>query len=266
MRKVFGIIGMVTTLAAPAQAQAGVLGFTGSLNTSVSSVTPEIAPGSGTASISGTNLSSLSIPATAFSAVSLSNPVNVTSLAGVKAKNVKNAAGTFTGPPFGGKMGIHGAQVFCLSGTIPGGCAGHPLLNLTVPFTMNGTRGIGLGGGAFTFFYTQGKNQVHLTVNGHPWVAGRASIPASGGFPAVVRTGFIHGPASGGAATAGQASGIVQLVTPVLLSTNLGHIERIPVFEIMTVHFVPVPEPRTLVLLSSGVLALGVLGRRRMSK
>jgi hypothetical protein len=78
--------------------------------------------------------------------------------------------------------------------------------------------------------------------------------------------GFIHGPASGGAATAGQASGVVELVTPTLISTSIGSSATIPSFGVLNIHFTAVPEPGTLLLLSSGVVGLVVLGRKRMSK
>jgi hypothetical protein len=55
--------------------------------------------------------------------------------------------------------------------------------------------------------------------------------------------GFLHGPASGGAATAGQASGAAQLVTPALLSTSIGSAPTIPSFGVLNIHFTTVPEP-----------------------
>jgi len=61
----------------------------------------------------------------------------------------------------------------------------------------------------------------------------------------------------------------VQLVTPTLLSTNLGGSPPFPVipsFGVLKIHFTAVPEPGTLVLLSSGVVGLVVVGRSRMSR
>jgi len=73
--------------------------------------------------------------------------------------------------------------------------------------------------------------------------------------------GFVHGPASGGAATAAQVSGVVQLVTPTLISTTIGSQAVLSSFGILNLHFSAVPEPGTLLLLTSG-LALLLLGRR----
>ena len=101
---------------------------------------------------------------------------------------------------------------------------------------------------------------IKISVNGAPWVATTAKVGT------VTVMGFVHGPASGGAATAGQASGVVQLVTPTIISTSIGASAVIPSFGILNLHFSAVPEPGTLLLLSSGVVGLVALGRKRMSK
>ena len=148
-------------------------------------------------------------------------------------------------------MGIQGKGIVCLLGT-GFGCNAGPLINLTVPLTVNGTRGVGLGGAPIAITRPLG---IRLSVEGNPWTAGTAMLGT------VTIMGFVHGPASGGAATAGQASGVVQLVTPTMLSTSIANIAAIPSFGILNLHFVP--EPGTFLLLASGVVGLAVAGLRR---
>ena len=259
MRKLFGLIAAATLVVA-GQAHAASLGFTGTLEVAITGLSPISAAGSGTATISGVNLTSLQVPAGAFSkgffSVAVTDPAAFP-IAGVQAKNIKNG-GVLTGfaiPSGVGKMGIQGVSTVCLFGACNGVGSAAPSANLVVPFTENGTRGVGIGGpGIFK------KGAVNLTVNGNPWTAGVAKIGTA------TAAGFIHGPASGGAATAGQAGGVVQLVTPTVISTNIGASAALPAFGIMRITFSAVPEPGTLLLLTSGVVGLAILGRSRMSK
>jgi len=249
-------------LAVAGQAHAATIGFTGSISTEIATLPPISASGSGTATISGTNVTSLQIPAGAFSLASLSIPItdpNVSPIIGIAANNVKNAAGSFSGgPPLAGKMALQGAAIVCLLGSSTG-CSTSHAANINVPFTLNGTRGVGLGGAPISLKNSGGTS---ITVNGNPWTAGTAAIHI--GMGTVTVMGFIHGPASGGAATAGQVSGVVQLVTPTLISTSIGSSATIPSFGIMNLRFVP--EPRTMLLLISGLAVLAAVGRTRMSK
>jgi hypothetical protein len=73
--------------------------------------------------------------------------------------------------------------------------------------------------------------------------------------------GVRHGPASATSSTA-AASGQIQLVTPILISTNSPN-PTIPAFGVLTLHFVP--EPGTFVLLGLGVAALVRAGAQRRS-
>jgi len=267
MRKWLGLIVAATVVAS--QAHAAVIDFNGTLANQIATLPPFKATGSGTATISGTDVTSLVLSAGAFNLPFVSIPITdpaAAPIVGVQAKNISNGAGSFTGGPLAGKMALKGTAITCLLGSALG-CSntvtnGGPTANLVVPFTQNGTRGVGLGGGPIIPKAAAG---IHLTVNGNTW-AQTAALNTGMGTIKVV--GFIHGPASGGAATAGQASGVVELVTPTLISTSIGASATIPSFAVLNLHFTttPVPEPGTLLLLSSGVVGLVVLGRRRMNK
>jgi hypothetical protein len=97
---------------------------------------------------------------------------------------------------------------------------------------------------------------VKITVIGSPWTTGTAMVAD------VTLTGEAHGPGSQTSSTA-QASGFVRLVTPVFVSTNIPASAVVPVFAFIDLHFVP--EPGTLLLLSSGIAGLVLFGRSRQS-
>lgn len=55
---------------------------------------------------------------------------------------------------------------------------------------------------------------------------------------------------------------MLQLVTPISITTNIGSSPIIPAFATLTLHFVP--EPTTLLLAVGGFAVLAALGRRRL--
>ncbi|MCH8131284.1 MAG: PEP-CTERM sorting domain-containing protein [Myxococcales bacterium] len=84
-------------------------------------------------------------------------------------------------------------------------------------------------------------------------------------FTMVTAKGFAHAPSSGTTSTA-ALSGVVQMVTPVQIVTNLslGSSAKLGGSVSLLIHFIP--EPGLLMLLGSGVVGLAFLGSRRMRK
>jgi hypothetical protein len=137
---------------------------------------------------------------------------------------------------------------------------------LGVPGT--GVKGVGVGG----LITVGGFSAVRISVQAAPWTVKTATAidqtndnTGTAAFHAVTRMGFAHGPASGTTSTA-QPSGVLQIVTPGQVRTNLslGSNKKIATITTLIVHFVP--EPGMLLLLGSGVVGLALLGRNRMRK
>jgi hypothetical protein len=141
----------------------------------------------------------------------------------------------------------------------------------TAPTTVNGVpgtgrKGLGIGG----MITVGGYGGIRMSVQGAPWTIKTTTvidhITTVGGsriFTPVVLNGWAHGPASGTTSTA-QPSGMLQLVTPAQMSTNLplGSNEKTAVAGIFVLRFIP--EPGLLLLLASGVAGMAMLGRGRM--
>jgi hypothetical protein len=135
----------------------------------------------------------------------------------------------------------------------------------------NGAKGVGIGG-----LLTIGKGSlINISIEAAPWTiktktsVDQITTPMTPGgvkkFVNRTQMGFAHDPSSGTTSTA-QPSGVVQLISPMQVRTNLatGSNEKLGLFGILTVHFIP--EPGMLLLLASGVAGLVVLGRSRLRK
>lgn len=135
---------------------------------------------------------------------------------------------------------------------------------LGVPGT--GVKGVGIGG----LVTVGGDSPIRISVEAAPWTVKTATAvdqtddnTGAAAFHNVTGMGFAHGPASGTTSTA-QPSGVLQIVTPSQIRTNLalGSSVKLSVITQLLVHFIP--EPGLLLLLGSGVVGLAVLGRNRM--
>ena len=168
------------------------------------------------------------------------------------------------------QLPIRGVAKICLFNTT---CSSFLELLLTVPTTVNGVPGsgvIGLGvGGLIT---VGGGTMPEISMKGAPWtvktVTAIDQITTTSGnttFTMVTAKGFAHAPSSGTTSTA-ALSGVVQMVTPVQIVTNLslGSSEKLGGSVSLLIHFIP--EPGWLMLLGSGVVGLAFLGSRRMRK
>lgn len=228
--------------------------FEATLSLKLSTLPPIVFTGGGLATLNGSgglgHLSTLALPAGAISgAVSIpqTDPA-VMPINGALA-SVSNGPGSFG---LGGVMPLAGSITLCLFGA----CNGGSLANVGIPFTRNGTRGIGIGGGPIVE-----TGALRVTVQGAPWTTGQTTVDLPF-FP--VATGFVHGPASGGASSAAQVSGAVRLVSPVVVNTNIGSSPAIPIIATLDLRFVP--EPTTLALVAAGFAGLAIVGRRRLAR
>jgi hypothetical protein len=144
---------------------------------------------------------------------------------------------------------------------------------LDIPFTESGTRGIGLGG---IITAATVSSSLSFSLVNAPWQLATASLlqqttmtpqtPSSGMTITVTHKGYARGPLSSTTSTA-LTGGVIQLVSPTQLhNTGIrgGNHDTVALFTTLTVNFLP--EPGLLLLLSSGIAGLVLIGRSRMRK
>ena len=164
---------------------------------------------------------------------------------------------------------IRGLSKVCLLSTQ---CTNFLPLQLTQHTAMSAVKGVGIGG---LLTIGGGTNPIRISIEAAPWTIktgtkiDQITTPMTPGgvkkFINVTAKGFAHDPSSATTNTA-QPSGVVQLISPMQIVTNLtaGSSTKISLFSTLKVHFIP--EPGMLFLLGSGVAGLVLLGRRRMRK
>jgi hypothetical protein len=135
--------------------------------------------------------------------------------------------------------------------------------------TENGNVGVGLGG-----IITVDDGTIKISLQAAPWTIKTVTLTdhvtttdaeLNRIFQTVNLTGFAHGPASS-TSTTGTVNGVVQLVSPSQVTTNLplGSNKVIAGGQTLLIRFIP--EPGLLLLLGSGVAALALLGKNHLRR
>jgi len=266
-------------------ASASPLNYEGTLVLELGTLPAIPATGAGIASVNGSggigHLNDLRLKASrgGISTVDAMAPVTDSAAFPIVSIRVTAELGTGTlGPISGGVQStpltknvlpVRGLARVCLFSTTCGPTQSLDL-DLTQHSPSTGTKGVGIGG----IVTIGGTSPIRISIEAAPWtVKTKTSIdhvttPVGGTVKKYVnRTnmGFAHGPSSNTSSTA-NPSGVVQLITPMQVVTNLqnGSNLKIALFGILTLHFIP--EPGMLLLLGSGVAGLVLLGRHRMRK
>lgn len=226
-RALWLLLGWVAVLGPAQGARAIAVPFSGTLTVRISSLPPIVYEASGTLVVNGSGgastIQTLRLAASAFSG-SASVPVTDPEAFPIGGVRAAGSNGEASFDLSGGFMPIQGIASVCLFGA-----CNAPVANLAVPFTVNGTRGVGLGGGPIVV-----DDLVNVTVQGAPWTTGLAAIGT------VAQQGFAHGPASGGAESFASLGGKLQMVTPIVIHTNIGASPTLPAFGVLELEL-PVP-------------------------
>ena len=194
-------------------------------------------------------------------------------------EGVQGQTGTFgvvsggaasTGSMINRTMPIQGVVRLCLLNT---SCTMSLSLPFTQPTTVNGVpgtgvKGLGIGGSGTI----GGYGGIRMSLQWGPWTIKTHiaidHITTTGGsrvFISIPNKGWAHAPVSTTTSTA-QPGGMLQLVTPNQVQTNLpmGSNDKVGSSAMLLIRFIP--EPGLLLLLGSGVAGLALLGRKRMRR
>jgi len=289
MRRILVLaLGLALVLGAGGAAQAARLNWAGSLTTTTGDLPPIYITGGGVATLNG---STGGVPAhlgmirLAASRGGITGTATITEFTdpetagnGIAAIILQGAGGTGTLGPISGAlvstgaltmniMPVRGIAKVCLLSTT---CTDYIPLLLSQHTPMSGVIGVGVGG---TIVGTSpGTGMIRISLQAAPWTVKTATAidqtddnTGLSAFHNVTRMGFAHGPASGTTSTA-QPSGVLQIVTPNQVRTNLpfGSSAKVATIAQVLIHFIP--EPGLLLLIGSGVAGLALLGSRRMKK
>jgi hypothetical protein len=244
-------------------------------------------PGAGVATVNGSGglghlqqlrlAASRGVPGGTFTTAVTDPETVVNGIGAIQFVGVEGGTGTLgnisggassAGPLNPNTMPLAGLVKICLLST----ACDQGALNLILTQTTTvppGVKGVGIGG----ILTIGGVGAIRLSIQAAPWTIKTATVidqittPVNNAttFINVVLTGFAHGPASLTTSTA-QPSGVVQVVTPNQVRTNLPLGSNALLASAVTQVIRFVPEPGMLLLLGSGVAGLALLGRKRLRK
>jgi hypothetical protein len=270
MKRTTSILLALVLLLAAGQAGAKTLGWHGTLDLDLGNLQTLRIAGSGVSTVNnssgGNHLNTLRLAGgiTGSGTIPVTDPDSTGQIPSIKI-SATLGTGTISGisgaPPVNppATLPVKGFTRLCLfTGCDTSGFL--PLINTT----NNGATGIGVGG-----LLTLGKfGNIRISITNGPWTLGAISginQTNAGGFVTLMRSGFAHGAASNPSSTA-TPSGVVQLLAPQQVNTSgvPANSTQLTLFATLTLHFIP--EPGLLLLIGSGVVGLGLLGRSRMKQ
>jgi len=271
MRKTLGLLlGSVLALGVAGAAGAKTLDWHGTITVDIAALETVVLLGGGVATVNDSSgsahLSTLRIGTgiTDSGTIPVTDPNSTGQIKSVRISGGPGKTSTFTGisgaPPMGkNEWPMPGFTRVCL---FTSGCG----TNLPLVHTVNdGNTGVGVGG----LLTLGGNGTIRISLQAAPWTLATvtgANQTVKGNFITLSRVGFVHGGASASNSSTASNSGVLQLVAPQNLTTAgiLGNSSKMSLFLTLSLHFIP--EPGLLLLLGSGIVGLGLLGRSRMKK
>jgi len=196
--------------------------------------------------------------------IPITDPETTATVKTIYVDSVRLGTGTLTGisgaPPLGqNALPLPGHARVCI---FQANCATNLPLDLT---KNNGNTGVGVAGTVTL----GGFGSIRISIEGAPWTlatVSRLHQTVDGNFKTLTRVGFVHGAASATNSSTAADSGVIQLIAPQQVTTYglPGNSTRQALFSTLTLHFIP--EPGLLLLIGSGAVGLGLLGRSRMKR
>jgi hypothetical protein len=223
-------------LAFASSASAGTL--SGSLTILLGGLPPLGVTASGTGTSSG---SGVTVDASVFATTGASVPGTTPFVTRV-ILTAANGPGAFTGLPLEGAMAVGGRARLMAGG----------FTAFSIPLTVNGTRGVGLGGAAIQ----SGTPASSLSLLGGTWTTGWVTITGVG------PSSNLSAALAGSDARTANGLGTLTLVTPIRIShSQLGSVAA---FGVLQLTFAPEPGAAALLLAAAALLGLGARRARQL--